>query len=421
MTNLTKILQPYSLEQFLSENWTKRGILIPAEQPNKFQHLFSWKQLNDLLNFHKPDLRFVLDHKDLPSSDPQEWVKRCQEGASLVISHVHEQVPVLADLIWGIQQETGHTAIHTNIYCSWPSNQGFKAHYDTHEVFILQIDGQKEWFVFEDTFKYPYRGEKSEYQKPPEESPYINCVLNPGDLLYIPRGHWHYAIAREKPSLHITLGIRCFTGRDAFEWLLQNLQIDEAWRKNLPLISDGNTHEIKAHVEHLFDSLAILIDREKENLAEKYAEFQPKVTTRAPEISLPSQAGFNFFEQELDTVLRQPKFQKVNIEPLGEKGYLLRTPRKELKFKDLPPKVIETLVEKVFSQKAFTIRDVADWLPECDLDTHILPLLAGLVKEGILVEDSYQGEIREEEKTSLSQEMPGLEENSNSTYAFSHS
>ncbi|MGD1704254.1 hypothetical protein [Dapis sp. BLCC M229] len=75
----------------------------------------------------------------------------------------------------------------------------------------------------------------------------------------------------------------------------------------------------------------------------------------------------------------------------------------------------------MFSQEAFTIRDVADWLPECDLDTHILPLLAGLVKEGILVEDSYQEEIREEEKTSLSQEMPGVQENSNSTYAFSHS
>ena len=119
--------------------------------------------------------------------------------------------------------------------------------------------------------------------------------------------------------------------------------------------------------------------------------------------------------------MRQPKFQKVNIERVGETGYLLRTPQKQVKFKDLPPKVIETFVEKVFSQESFIIRDVAHWLPECDLDTHILPLLAGLVKEGILIEDSHQREIREEEKTSLSQGMPRLQPNSNSTYAFSHS
>ena len=393
MTTLTRILQPYSLDQFLSENWTKRGILISGEQPNKFQHLFSWQHLNHLLNFHElEELRFVLDGQVLPSCDPKDWVKRCQEGASLAIHHVNNRVPVLADLTWAIQQEIGHCAIHTNIYCSWPSHQAFKCHYDSHEVFIMQIDGQKEWFVFEDTVKYPYRDEKSEYHKPPEGSPYIHRVLKPGDLLYIPRGHWHYAIAREQPSLHITLGIRCFTGRDALEWLFKafqkTVQGEEAWRQNLPLIPHGNTHEVEAHVQHLFDSLATLLDREKESLTQKYSRSQALSTTRAPEISLPGQAGFDFFKQELDTVLRQPKFHKVKIERLDKKGYLLRTPQKQLQFKDLPPKFIDTLVEKVFSQEIFTVGDVAHWLPECELETHILPLLAGLVKEGILLEDS---------------------------------
>ena len=393
MTTLTRILQPYSLDHFLSENWTKRGILIAGEQPDKFQHLFSWQHLNYLLNFHKLDgLRFVLDHKELPSCDPKDWVKRCKEGASLVISHVHDQVPVLADLTWAIQQEIGHSAIHANIYCSWPSHQGFKAHYDTHEVFIMQIDGQKEWFVFEDTVKYPYRDEKSAYHEPPEGSPYIHCLLKPGDLLYIPRGHWHYAIAREQPSLHITLGIRCFTGQDALEWLFKTFQKtllgEEAWRQNLPLIPHGNTHEVEAHVQHLFDSLATLLDREKESLTQKYSRSQALSTTRAPEISLPGQAGFGFFEQGLGTLLRQPKFQQVKIEPLDETGYRLVTPQKQLKFKGLSPKVIDTLVENVFSREAFTVGDAAHWLPECELETHILPLLAGLVKEGILLEDS---------------------------------
>ena len=423
MRNLQKILQPYSLDRFLSENWTKQGILIPSEHPDKFQDLFSWQHLNDLLNYHKPELRFVKNGQILPPCEPREWGKRCAQGASLTINHVHDHFPALADFTWAMQEELGHSAIHTNIYCSWPSHQAFPIHYDAHEVFIMQIHGQKEWFVFEDTFKNPYRDEKSEHHEPPEGEPYINCILKPGDLLYIPRGHWHYAIAREEPSLHLTLGIRCFTGRDALKWLLdivqKNLQGEETWRKNLPLMPHGNTDDLESYTGDLFDSLITMLDREKQSLIHNFAMSQARTVLRAPEISLPNQAGFGFFNQGLDTRLRQNKFEKVNIEKLGETGYLLRTPKKQLKFKDLSPTVVDILVKNVFNQEVFTIRDVAQWLPECDLNTHILPLLAGLVKEGILVEDIFPHTAREE-KTDLSHGIPKLQQTTDGNYAVSN-
>ena len=425
MTNLKKILQPYSIDRFLSENWTKQGIVIPGERPDKFQHLFSWQHLNHLLNFHKlDDLRLVLNHKELPCSNPREWVKQCKKGASLVISYANNHVPELANLTWAMEQEMGNNSTHTNIYCSWPSCQAFKSHYDTHEVFIMQIDGQKEWFVFEDTVKHPQRDEKSKDQKPPEGTPYIHCVLKPGDLLYIPRGHWHYAIAREQPSLHVTLGIRCLTGRDILEFLFDKVQKDiqgeEAWRYNLPFIANGNTRELETHVQHLFNSLVNHLDREKENLSQACINTLTMITAsdRAAEISLPGQIGFGFFEQGLDTLLRQANFQKVKIERVDDTVYLLITPgKKQLKFKDLPPKIIDIFVEKVLIQETFTIRDVAHWLPEFDLDTYILPLLAGLVKEGILIDDFYQRKI-ESEKTNLSHGISELKQSSDSDYAL---
>lgn len=423
MRNLQKILQPYSLDRFLSENWTKQGILIPSEHPDKFQDLFSWQHLNDLLNYHKPELRFVKNGQVLPPCKPKEWAKLCREGASLAINHVNEHLPVLSELTWGMQEELGHSAIHANIYCSWPSHQGFKIHYDAHEVLVMQIHGQKEWFVFEDTFKYPYRDEKSEYHKPPEGKPYINCILKPGDLLYIPRGHWHYAIAREEPSLHLTLGIRCFTGRDVLKWLFEivqkNLQEEETWRQNLPLMPNGNIDDLESYTGDLFDSLRTMLDREKKSLVHRFAVSQAMTVFRAPEISLPNQAGFGFFEQGLDTRLRQNKFQKLTIERVGETGYLLQTPKGKLQFKDLSPAVVDILVKKLFSQEAFTIRDVTHWLSECDLDNHILPLLAGLVKEGILVEDVFPHKAREE-KTDLSHGIPKLQQTTDSNYAVSN-
>ena len=64
-----------------------------------------------------------------------------------------------------------------------------------------------------------------------------------------------------------------------------------------------------------------------------------------------------------------------------------------MKFKGLAPNVIDILLEKLLSYESFTIREVARWLPECDLETEILPLLACLVKEGILIED-YSGAVK---------------------------
>ncbi|MGB3533054.1 MAG: cupin domain-containing protein [Microcoleaceae cyanobacterium] len=394
MKTLTQLLQPYSLERFFSENWTQRAVVIPGETPDKFKHLFSWAQLNHLLNFHQLEPRFVLNEKVLPPCDPKEWVKRCQQGASLVVSHMQEAVPALADLAWALQQETGQMGLHANIYCSWPSKIGFTNHYDSHEVFVMQIDGPKEWFVFEETLKYPYRDEKSYGKTPPDQPPYIHTVLQPGDLLYIPRGHWHYAIAKERPSLHVTLGIRCFNGRDLLTWATQSLQEtiqqQDNWRQNLPLICDQNTDEIEAYVEQLLDSLGTKIIQEQKKLTQKYIRCQTQVTTRAPEISLPGQVGFSPFEAGLNTVLRAIKFQTLTVEPLDETGYLLITPQKKIKLKGLPAHFMNTFVEHLLKQESFTIGEVADWLPECEIDTQILPLLAGLVQEGILLEDSSE-------------------------------
>jgi ribosomal protein L16 Arg81 hydroxylase len=394
MRTLGQLLQPYSVDDFLSENWTKRAIAVPAEHSDKFKHLFSWEQLNHLLNYHQLEPRFVLNDNPLPPCDPQEWVTRCQQGASLVVSQLQHRVPALANLVWAIQQEMGHKAIHTNVYCSWPSKQGFKIHYDSHEVFVLQIDGKKEWFVFEDTVKHPYREEKSEYHTPPDSEPYLHTVLEPGDLLYIPRGHWHYAIACEQPSLHVTMGIRCFNGRDILEnvtkFLQDHVSNEAVLRQNLPLFNDGNTAEMSGYVENLLEHLINKLTEEKETITEKFVSYQPQIQTHAGEISLPGQVGFSPFEKGLDTVLRQPKFQTLTIEPIDELGYLLITPKKKLKLKGLPPQFINTLIERLQKQVSFTIREIVHCLPEWDVDTQILPLLAGLIQEGILIEDTSE-------------------------------
>ncbi|MDY6937213.1 MAG: cupin domain-containing protein [Cyanobacteriota bacterium] len=386
MKTLANLLHPYSIERFLAENWTQKGILVPGEKPDKFASLFSWEQLNNLLNFHKiqhPSIRFSLKGQTLPACEPQNWVKYCQQGATMVIDRLDERLPQLADWSWALQQEIGQNTSHLNLYCSWPSHQGFNCHFDTHEVFILQIDGTKEWFVFEDTIKYPLKKDNVPGNKPPETDPYIHQILEPGDLLYIPRGHWHYAIAGDRPSLHLTLGIRCLTGNDLLDWLAVHLQEEEGWRQNLPLALDGDYAPLEEYVRGLFDRLKANLDAEQ--LAKQYGVSHATVNPRLPEISLPGQVGFGVLDRGLDTRFRQRKFQTLKIKPLPDSGYQVLTGSKKITFKGENSQLVDDLLTNLLNCESFTARDAAEWLPDFDLETQILPILSGLVKEGMIL------------------------------------
>ncbi|MDY6937834.1 MAG: cupin domain-containing protein, partial [Cyanobacteriota bacterium] len=265
-----------------------------------------------------------------------------------------------------------------NTYCSWPSQQGFNCHFDPHEVFILQIDGYKEWFVFEETLEYPRKRDKSPDLEPPK-SPYLNCTLSPGDVLYIPRGHWHYAIAREAPSLHLTLGLTCRTGIDWLTWLVENLQDDPAWRQNLPLILDGDKEQFDRHLQQLSDRLIETL--QAQTLTQQFSRTYPLSGDRTPEIALPTQAGFDVFEAGLDTRFRPPLYQPLRIESLDDGEYRIYTADTQIELKGLTRECVEHL----FSGESFTVWNLAEWLPDRDLETELLPLLLRLIEAGMLL------------------------------------
>ncbi|NER28943.1 MAG: cupin, partial [Symploca sp. SIO1C4] len=314
MNSLVEILKPYTLEEFLKHNWTSKAVHILSEETNKFADLFSWEQLNYLLNYHQfkyPDLRLALDGKVLDESANENLTKFCQEGATLIINQVNKLVPEIAKFATELKYDLGY-GIQLNAYCSWPGKQGFSSHYDTHEVFVLQIDGSKKWYVFSDTFKYPLVEQKSKSLQPPEGEPYLSCTLNPGDVLYIPRGHWHYAVAQDQPSMHLTLGVHCQTGIDFLEWLVGELRQRQEWRRSLPLRLEAKP------VEVYLDKLVTDLDKYiySNNLCQEYISYLDSLGKPVERYSLPQQAGFNIFDKETHTRFKVPQFQRFGISEL---------------------------------------------------------------------------------------------------------
>jgi ribosomal protein L16 Arg81 hydroxylase len=383
MRSLITLLQPYDVEEFLENNWTSQALFIPGEGQKKFNHLFSWEKLTYLLNFHEfkyPELRLALDGKVLDENENENLIKLCQEGATLIINGVHKFIPEITAFTAEVKYDIGY-GTQVNAYCSWSGRQGFSSHYDTHEVFILQVDGRKQWYVYEDTIKYPLAEQTSASLPPPEGEPYLSCTLNPGDVLYIPRGHWHYAIALDEPSLHLTLGVHCKTGIDFLEWLVSELRQKEEWRKSLPLRVE--TASINAHIDTLIQDLnQYLADR---NIGEEYNSYLDSLGKPRPRYSLPYQAGFNIFPHGTQTKFKSAKFQRVRISELSDgSGYKIISSGKEVSLKGVP----RSLIENLFTGEHFTGKDVMNWLPDFDWEIDIAPLLTRLVVEGIIFVDT---------------------------------
>merc|ERR1712198_726600 len=89
--------------------------------------------------------------------------------------------------------------------------QGFAPHYDDVEVFMLQLEEEKLPRYSSQNFSQEEVGE-----------PFMEMDLEPGDMLYLPRGTIHQGNCLEdKHSLHITISMyQMNSWTDLFEKLL---------------------------------------------------------------------------------------------------------------------------------------------------------------------------------------------------------
>jgi hypothetical protein len=111
----------------------------------------------------------------------------------------------------GLENDFSHP-VHANAYLTPRDSPGFTPHYDTHEVFVLQVAGTKRWRLFEPALTLPHRTQPfapAGYVLP--AAPILELELKQGDLLYLPRGYVHAAHTSQRHSAHVTIGITVYT------------------------------------------------------------------------------------------------------------------------------------------------------------------------------------------------------------------
>ena len=153
-----------------------------------------------------------------------------------------------------------------NAYLTPAASQGFATHYDTHDVFVLQVDGRKRWRIHEPVLPDPlerqsWGGRADEVSAVADGPPALDEVLEPGDALYLPRGWLHSAAAQDEASLHLTVGIKALTRYALVGALLELAAEEPRLRATLPFgldLADPDQvePELTETVEALRDWLA---------------------------------------------------------------------------------------------------------------------------------------------------------------------
>lgn len=302
--DFSTLIAPLSIERFLSEHWEKKPLVLRRGDSAYYRSLLSIADIEEYISrgdarypairlakgggFYAPeaytrDVKYG-DEVFRGVSDPETIFTEYSNGATVTLPALHLGWPALGRLCRHLEMELDHS-VHANAYLTPASAAGFTPHYDTHEVFVLQIAGIKRWHIYPPPLELPHRSQPfsaERYTLP--AAPLMEFDLTGGDLLYLPRGYVHTTRTAGPLSLHVTIGITVYSGIELLSELIQSSLEQLEFRRALPpgfAHRSQSRHDLSERLTALLDQLCALDPgATSERFAEKVRSMQPRVPLR---------------------------------------------------------------------------------------------------------------------------------------------
>ncbi len=389
MESFADLIAPVTPERFLADHYGKAPLHIPAADARRRATL-DWTSLNEILSvsshWTEPRLKLFIEGRRIA---PEHYCDTVQTldgemrrvnpgkvrvflsmGASLVANATETLTPGMRRVARLLEREfLGLTS--ANIYCSFGGRRAFNSHYDSHEVFALHVEGEKVWRLYEGRADNPVG--------PPPERPDMQQILDrqkgrlmaevtmrPGDLLYIPRGWFHDALASSEASLHVTYSVEPRNGRMLFRLLEQEAMNDSLFRDYLPRGDLDGGAALARRLGELGERLqAILADPA---FRQEVAEVQRGVFGELSEYGLPAVGALEAW----DVLPRRTELAR------GAEGWELRTERGPI-----PVGSLHKAASWILTRPAFTTQELAAWFPQAD-EAALRALVERLAQGGMI-------------------------------------
>ncbi len=283
-----EIMAPLGAERFFAEYEGRRPLHLKGGA-DKFVAVMNWAKLNDLLGmatiWSQVSLQLVLDKEPVPVArycasavgrdggqvlrpDPDQVQSFLKRGATLVANDIDHLSAGLTAFSQAMEQALGGK-VQGNLYLSSRRRQGFASHYDTHDLFAVQVEGTKTWQIYEgravDPIAHPmFKGYSREQRERARGAKLLDVRMEPGDLLYLPRGQYHDALADEGGAVHIAFGVTYPIGVDVMSLLYERAVAEPEFRANLPRAEQPDAEEALAErLRGYADCLARLLAEPK--------------------------------------------------------------------------------------------------------------------------------------------------------------
>lgn len=153
-------------------------------------------------------------------ADRAKVISLLRGGATLLLRCVDQWHAATGDLVTRLSEEIDRH-IEAFFFVTPAGGQGLAVHRDDADVFVLQAAGRKTWYVHDaPTVANWSPGELPDDERSPR---LLHSVLDPGSVLYVPRGFAHRAVGAGGLSAHLSLTIRDISLQDLRSALEQRM------------------------------------------------------------------------------------------------------------------------------------------------------------------------------------------------------
>jgi ribosomal protein L16 Arg81 hydroxylase len=333
---LSQLIYPIDVATFQREYWERRPLVVHREDPGYYAGLFTLDDLDQVLsltNLLQDNIRVVMNGKETQVSELvnavgrngrtnalEELYARYRDGSTIVLNALEERWEPLLRLARKLGNELS-ARLQMNIYLTPASAQGFAAHFDTHDVFVAQAYGTKQWRTATGSPVLPLYGQKYDKSQPTPD-PELEFDLRAGDIAYLPRGTIHWATSNATASVHITIGVHPVLYAQAVQDAVSKLCADDVrFRRGLP-VGFASDDDLRAEAERAFTELidALRLGLRPEDLI-------GSAVNRATSMALPALRHHltdleELGELWLDTKVRNRPDQRVSITVADEEARL---------------------------------------------------------------------------------------------------
>lgn len=241
------LIFPLEFSKFENEYWEQKPLFIERGDKDYYQSLISLKDVDTILDLGRPagnSLRVVKNQEALPANKYEnqdgslnlnQIYVAYADGYTIVVNEVERFWKPIREFCQNLQLFFNCKVV-ANMYLTPKGQKALLPHYDTHDVYAIQIHGKKQWKLYDSDYPTPIL---NSFQPIFQRDQLKNCqetVVNAGDLLYVPRGVPHEAVSIDESSLHLTISVYPVQWMDLFSKAvyhaaLTNLDV----RKALPI------------------------------------------------------------------------------------------------------------------------------------------------------------------------------------------